>query len=135
MVVVASKGCTVNLARQSRLFLLMGFLQWILDWLITVGLSRVGIPLEVANICGRVSGALFGFWLNGTITFPSERLLGRRQLLRFLIVWIVLTGISTWAVGHVGRTISLEIAWLAKPLVEAALAVASFFLSRHWIFR
>lgn len=125
----------MTLARQGRLFLLMGFLQWILDWLVTVGLSRAGMPLEIANICGRVAGALFGFWLNGTITFSGERPLGHRQLLRFLMAWIVFTCISTWAVGHIGRTASLEVAWLAKPLVEAALAVASFFVSRHWIYR
>ncbi|MGX5729140.1 GtrA family protein [Pseudoxanthomonas beigongshangi] len=125
----------MTLARQSRLFLLMGFLQWILDWLVTVGLSRAGMSLELANVCGRVAGALFGFWLNGTITFSAERPLGRRQLLRFLLTWIALTCISTWAVGQIGRTASLEIAWLAKPLVEGALAIVSFFISRHWIYR
>lgn len=125
----------VTLARQSRLFLVMGFLQWILDCLVTVGLSRAGLSLEIANVCGRIAGALFGFWLNGTITFSAERPLGRQQLLRFLIVWVALTCISTWAVGQVGRTASLEVAWLVKPLVEAALAVVSFFVSRHWIYR
>lgn len=135
MVDASGGSLAVTLARQGRLFLLMGFLQWILDWLVTVGLSRAGMSLEAANVCGRICGALFGFWLNGTITFSGDRPLGRRQLLRFLFAWIALTGISTLAVGHIGRATRLEIAWLAKPLVEAALAVVSFFVSRHWIYR
>lgn len=125
----------MTLARQSRLFLLMGFLQWILDWLVTVGLSHAGLSLEIANVCGRLAGAMFGFWLNGTFTFSSSQTLGRQQLLRFAIVWAVLTLISTWLVGSVGRSVGLEAAWLVKPLVEAALAVISFFISRHWVYR
>lgn len=135
MVDAPARDPAMTLARQTRLFLLMGFLQWILDWLVTVGLSHAGVTLEIANVCGRIAGALFGFWLNGTITFSAERPLGRRHLLRFLIVWVALTFVSTWAVGHVGRTIGLEMAWLAKPVVEATLAVASFFISRYWIYR
>ena len=125
----------MTLARQSWLFLLMGFLQWVLDWLVTVGLSHAGLSLELANVCGRVTGALLGFWLNGTITFSSQQRLGRRQLLRFALAWVALTLVSTWAVGQVGHRVGLEAAWLAKPLVEAALAVVSFFISRHWIYR
>ncbi|MNM84089.1 GtrA-like protein [compost metagenome] len=125
----------MTLVRQSWLFLLMGFLQWILDWLVTVGLSHAGMSLEISNVCGRLAGAMFGFWLNGTFTFSSSQPLGRRQLLRFAIAWVVLTVVSTWVVGQVGRSVGLEAAWLAKPLVEAALAVVSFFISRHWIYR
>ncbi|HVK51734.1 MAG TPA: GtrA family protein [Pseudoxanthomonas sp.] len=125
----------MTLARQSRLFLLVGVLQWILDWLVTVGLSSAGVSLEIANVCGRVTGALLGFWLNGIFTFPGDQRLGHRQLLRFLLVWIVLTLMSTWAMSSIARNLSLEIAWLAKPVVEAVLAVGSFFISRHWIYR
>ncbi|WP_269789999.1 GtrA family protein [Stenotrophomonas sp. Iso1] len=125
----------MTLARQSWLFLLMGFLQWILDWLVTVGLSHAGMSLEIANVCGRLIGAMFGFWLNGTFTFSSSRPLGRQQLLRFALAWAALTVISTWGVGYVGRSVGLEAAWLAKPLIEAVLAVISFFISRHWIYR
>lgn len=125
----------MTLTRQGWLFLLMGFLQWMLDWLVTVGLSHAGMPLEIANVCGRIVGAMLGFWLNGSVTFASDTGLGRRQLYRFVIAWIGLTVISTWAVGQIGHSVGLEAAWLAKPLVEAALAVVSFFISRHWIYR
>jgi hypothetical protein len=35
----------------------------------------------------------------------------------------------------VGHSAGLQYAWLAKPVVEAVLAVASFFISRYWIYR
>jgi len=28
----------------------------------------------------------------------------------------------------------LRVAWVAKPVVEAILAVVSFFISRHWVY-
>jgi putative flippase GtrA len=131
-----AKRAVTSIARQGRAFLLMGFLQWIVDWLVTVLLSQGGVHLEAANIAGRVCGAMLGFWLNGRITFASQNLaLGRKQLLRFLLVWLILTLISTVSIGAVGRHASLQWAWLAKPVIEAVLAVASFFISRHWIYR
>lgn len=126
----------MSLARQGKLFLLMGFLQWIADWLVTVALSYAGLPLELANLCGRVVGALLGFGLNGKITFATEgHKLGRAHFLRFIVFWLVLTFVSTWAVGGIGRHFGLQAAWLAKPLIEILLAVVSFFVSRQWIYR
>lgn len=126
----------MSITKQGRIFLLMGFLQWIVDWLVTVLLSQGGVHLEAANIAGRICGAMLGFWLNGRITFASQHVeLGRKQLLRFLLTWLMLTLISTVAVGAVGRQASLHLAWLAKPVIEASLAVFSFFISRHWIYR
>lgn len=126
----------MSIARQGRAFLLMGFVQWIVDWMVTVLLSQSGMHLEIANIIGRVCGAMLGFWLNGRITFANPDVaLGRQQLWRFLLAWLALTLISTVAIGAVGRTATLQAAWLAKPVIEALLAVVSFFISRHWIYR
>jgi hypothetical protein len=35
----------------------------------------------------------------------------------------------------VAAALGLQLAWLAKPLVEGALAVLSFFLLRHVVYR
>jgi putative flippase GtrA len=132
----AEESGAMSIAKQGRAFLLMGFLQWIVDWVVTVLLSQGGIQLETANIVGRVCGAMLGFWLNGRITFANPHVtLGRKQLLRFLLAWLALTLISTVAISAVGRHATLQAAWLAKPVIEAVLAVASFFISRHWIYR
>ena len=114
----------------------MGGVQLVLDSAVTIGLSRAGVALGVANIIGRVCGAMLGFWLNGRFTFgrPGSRL-GRDALARFLLAWLLLTGVSTLALAAVESGLSLRAAWIAKPVVEAALAAVSFFISRHWVYR
>lgn len=126
----------MSLGRQGRDYLVVGGVQWLLDWGVMVALSHLGLAIEPANIAGRVSGALLGFWLNGRITFAGEHpRLGGTQLRRFLTMWVCTTAVSTWAMGRVDMMFGLHGAWLAKPAIEVALAVVGFVLSRHWIYR
>lgn len=125
------------LARQGGSFLIVGLLQLLLDWLVFVGLTALGMPAAPGNIAGRVAGALLGFWLNGRVTFAQggQARLGWARLGRFLAVWIPLTVLSTLAVSAISRVLGLELAWLGKPLVEGVLAVVAFFLWRHVVYR
>jgi putative flippase GtrA len=126
----------MSITRQGRHYLLIGGVQWLVDWGVMVLISHLGVMVEVANVCGRISGALLGFWLNGKITFANEETnLGRRQLQRFLLMWLCNTAISTWTMGQIDATFGLQWAWLAKPAVELALGVVGFLLSRHWIYK
>ena len=50
----------MSLTRQSRHYLLIGGVQWLVDWGVMVALSHSGMPFEPANIMGRVSGAALG---------------------------------------------------------------------------
>lgn len=126
----------MSLTRQSRHYLLIGGVQWLVDWGVMVGLSHLGMPVEPANIAGRVSGALLGYWLNGRITFSTdEHELSRRALQRFILMWICTTAVSTWAMGSIDDWFGLKWAWLAKPGVELVLGVVGFVLSRHWVYR
>lgn len=126
----------MSLLRQSRSYLVVGGLQWLLDWAVMVALSHAGVPVRHANVAGRVCGAVLGFWANGRFTFGGkDSLLGRVQLRRFLLMWVGTTFVSTVAVGYVDDVFGLRWAWLAKPLVEVALAAVGFFLSRHWVYR
>lgn len=101
-----------------------------------VALSHLGIAVRPANVAGRVCGALLGFWLNGKFTFNGEGMaVGGVQLRRFVLMWLCTTLASTWAIGRVDDHLGLSWAWLAKPLVEAALAAVGFVLSRYWIYR
>lgn len=126
----------MSLLRQSRSYLVIGGLQWLLDWAVMVALSHVGMPVRQANVAGRVCGALLGYWMNGKITFAGEdTAVGRVQLQRFALMWIGTTIVSTWAIGQVDDVLGLRWAWLAKPLVELALAAVGFILSRHWVYR
>lgn len=126
----------MSLSRQGRHYLAIGIVQWLLDWGVMVGLSHAGLPVEPANIAGRISGAVLGFWLNGRITFAGEdTTVGRRQLGRFLMMWVLTTLLSTWALGAIDDAVGLRWAWLAKPAVELGLGALGFVLSRHWVYR
>lgn len=126
----------MSLTRQSSSYLVIGGLQWLLDWAVMVALSHAGLPVRQANVVGRVCGALLGYWMNGKITFAGEdTALGRVQLQRFILMWVCTTVVSTWAIGQIDDVLGLRWAWLAKPIVEASLAVVGFVLSRHWIYK
>ena len=126
----------MTLQRQAPRYLIVGTIQWLLDWGVMVLLSHFGLRIGLANIAGRVTGAMLGFWLNGKVTFTGdEHVLGRRQLLRFVVMWLALTLLSTVAIELIDDVLGRKWAWLAKPLVEACLGVLGFLGSRHWVYR
>lgn len=126
----------MTLLRQGRHFVLIGIAQWLLDWCTMVALSRIGAAVALANIAGRICGALLGFWLNGSITFARDGAApGWPQLGRYSLLWSVNATISTIAVSAVDASQGLHGAWFAKPLIDALLAIGSFVASRHWVYR
>lgn len=132
----AAQPDPASLPRHAGGYLLVGGIQWLLDWAVMVLLSHLWLPVAWANICGRISGAVLGYWLNGRYTFAAEdTTVGRRQFLRFLLMWLATTAVSTWAVTRIDDYLGLKWAWLAKPLVEVALGLVGFFLSRHWVYK
>ena len=126
----------MSLSRQSRAYLTIGVVQWLLDWAVVVALSHAGLSIEASNVFGRVAGASLGFWMNGRFTFNGEdTTIGGTQFTRFSVMWIATTIISTWALGAIENGVGLHWAWLAKPAVEFVLGVFGFVLSRHWVYR
>ncbi|MGY1426447.1 GtrA family protein [Lysobacter sp. A289] len=126
----------MSLSREGKHYLMIGIVQWLLDWAVMVALSHFGMPVEPANVAGRISGALLGFWLNGRITFAGDHTtVGKRQFFRFLLMWLLTTAISTWSIGAINQLAGLKWAWLAKPGVEVVLGGVGFLLSRHWVYR
>jgi putative flippase GtrA len=126
----------MSLTRQGRHYLAIGVLQYLVDWGVMVLLSHAGMLVEPANIAGRVSGALLGYWLNGRITFAGDdTALGRVQFARFVLMWLTTTAISTFAIGAIDDQLGLKWAWLAKPAVEVTLGIIGFVVSRHWVYK
>jgi putative flippase GtrA len=126
------------LSRQMLLFVLAGVAQVALDWAVFVALTHAGLVVAIGNIIGRTCGACLGYWLNGRFTFtgPDGRpRLGPVQLRRFIIAWLSLTGLSTLLVWSIADRVSLEMAWLAKPGVEALTAAIGFVVWRQWVYR
>jgi len=126
----------MSLTRQGSHYLLFGGLQWLLDWGVTVLASHLGLPIEPANVCGRISGAMLGFWLNGKITFAAaDTRVGGAQLRRFVLLWLCTTTLSTLAMGGIDDVFGLQWAWLAKPGIELLLGLVGFLVSRHWVYK
>lgn len=126
----------MSLLRQGRFFVLIGVLQWLVDWGLMVVLSHLGVSVALANVVGRISGAALGFWLNGSVTFASDgRGPGWRQLGRYALLWCATTTLSTGGVSLIDAHFGLRDAWLAKPLVDGVLSIGSFLASRHWVYR
>jgi|SRR5690242_1040817 len=126
----------MNIARQGLSFLVVGCVLVLVDWTVFVVLSALGLPTGWSNIAGRVAGALVGFGANGGVTFKQSGVpkYGVRRFGRFLVLWVVLTLVSTLLVSALADQLSLRVAWVAKPVVDAILAVVSFFISRHWVY-
>ena len=127
----------MTLFRQGGAYLVIGLLQLLLDWLVFVATTAVGVPVAPANVIGRLAGMLLGFWLNGRYTFANagHKRLGWSRFARFFGVWTLMTLASTLLVAAAHHALGLQYAWLAKPLVEAALAAVSFLLMRYVVYR
>lgn len=125
------------LIRQGFWFVLIGGLQVLADWAAFVALTAAGLDVVTSNVAARAAGASLGFWLNGKITFAQggEQRLGGHRFARYLLAWVAFTLLSTWLIASVASQFSLQYAWLAKPVVEGALALLSFLTARYWIYR
>lgn len=127
----------MTLVRQGSSYIIIGLVQLLLDWLVFVGSTALGLPVAPANVVGRLAGMLLGFWLNGRYTFAAagQQRLGWKRFARFLLLWMLLTAASTLLVTAADHALGLQYAWLAKPLVEGGLALVSFMLLRHVVYR
>ncbi len=126
--------------RQPVLFVIAGGLQYLFDTLLYGLLIAGGMPGTLSNILSRGSAALLGFGFNRYITFAHtneswSRLSG--SLLRFAALWLAMTIASSLlllaAQALLGGGVAEKVIY--KMVIEAFLAVSSFFVSRNWVFR
>lgn len=123
------------LGRQILSYGIVGICQIGIDWPIFICLSQLGVTPSIANVIGRICGALAGFWLNGRWTFSRHASqLGLRHLLRYAALWSIMTMISTTIVLLVDHSHGLQWAWVVKPFADAALAATGFVISKYWIY-
>jgi putative flippase GtrA len=129
-------GAFRGLLRQALAYGLAGGLALLLDWATFVVLTWSGMPTIPANLLARLCGALLAYVLNGALTFrdATGSKLGWRRFGRYACTWCMMTLASTLAIQAIEQGAGLQWAWLAKPLVEAALAAITFVVYRHWIY-
>jgi putative flippase GtrA len=87
----------MTLLRQGGSYLVIGLLQLLLDGAVFIAVTALGMPVLPGNLVGRACGMLLGFWLNGRYTFASggTQRLGWARFSRFIVLWAVLTALST----------------------------------------
>lgn len=119
--------------RQVSSFITIGLAQLLVEWFAFVVLTYAGLDIVVANLVSRGAAAIFGFYMNGRITFRAH--VDRNALLRFAAVWLLLSGCDTGFVYLIGHTLGLPMAQLTKPVVDGAIAVMSFVLAKKWVYR
>lgn len=126
----------MSLRRQLASFTGIGVIQWLIDSAMMMALSHIGLAVAWAVVAGRISGALAGYLLNGRYTFAaSHPSLSKRSLQRFVLFWLATTALSAFLLAQLADHASLQVAWLAKPLLDGALAAAGFLAGRYWIYR
>lgn len=121
--------------RQGVLFILVGLMQVVIDLLVFVLLTALGLEIGVANVVARLSGAALGYALNGMLTFSGDagRVISVGSGIRFLAAWVSMTAVGTLSLIGL-NTLQIAAPWLMKLLVEANLAVVSFIVMRTWVY-
>lgn len=130
------------MTRQFLLFLFVGLLQYGIDAFLFAVLFYFGAPVAIANVLARACGAVAGFQLNGMFTFRTQRGeqgWGLAHGLRFVLLWLGMTAASTVLMlisEHLVESHDLSDGYIvgAKLLIEGALALASFALSKWWVY-
>ena len=118
-------------------FLLVGGLLLGLDATIYATATLAGVANELANPMSRGLAAAAGYFAHRQLTFVAAAALQHTpaQVIRYGLVWVTLTLISTQTLAAVTAEGSATAAIFAKPLVEAVLAAISFLLLKRWVYR
>lgn len=122
---------------QGTRFILVGVAQLVIDSTLFIVLTAAGMSPAFANPISRCTVVIAGFWMHGRYTFAESGVpkLGPGYMARFFPAWIGLTIIGTLVLAGIKIHAGLHATWIAKPFVDALLAVISFFTLRRWVFR
>lgn len=124
--------------KQFFIFVIVGGIQYFLDSL-AFSLLIFVLSTEVSNVLSRMVGAASGYILNGVYTFKKEGkpTFNISGLFRFVLLWLLMTLVSTLSIGIIISGLSGEWLYLvmAKLVVEAFLVVFSFTLQKFFVYR
>jgi len=115
-------------------FVAVGALVFLLEIALFFVLVQFSVPPFVANVVSRGSIVFIAFWLQGRYTFQTSNL-DRAALMRYWLLWVVLTTLSTWSVNTIANLPHEYALMIGKPLTEMVAAMISFLVARRWVFR
>jgi len=127
------------MTKQFFIFIIVGGIQYLLD-AASFSLLILFFSTETSNILSRMIGALAGYGLNGMITFKhsSKSQIHANSLLRFILVWCLMTLISTLAIRELIAAFCND-SWICavaiKLLVEMVLVILSFTLQKLFVYK
>jgi putative flippase GtrA len=117
-------------ARQPARFLVVGFFNTALSYLIYVVFVSVGTPFWAANFFSLICGIGIAFFTQGSLVFGNR---DWRRFGRFLLTWLMIYVSQTLLIGWlISRDLSASIAGL---LVLPGTAAASYVVQKYFVFR
>jgi len=124
-------------ASQGLRFVLVGAALLALDATVFMLATFAGLSVALANPLSRALAAAAGYYAHRRLTFgaASGASSGAAERLRYVLVWLALTLISTQTLAAIAAHHTAAAVLVAKPLVEAVLALISFSLLKLWVYR
>jgi putative flippase GtrA len=116
-------------ARRFVLFLFVGGLNTLVNYLFFVALVSVGLGQTLGVIAATALGILFNFFSTGRIVFRSEKI---SLLPRFIGVYLVQCALNILLLrAAVGMGVHLLV---AEAIILFVLAIGTFFAMRRFVF-
>lgn len=122
---------------QALRFLCVGVSLLALDTGLYAAATLAGLPIALANPLSRAIAAIAGYFAHRHLTFAarSRDAVEPAERLRYVLVWVALTLISTQTLAAIASHADSVTTMVAKPFVEAVLALISFSLLKLWVYR
>ncbi|KGE19447.1 GtrA family protein [Paenibacillus wynnii] len=116
----------------------VGVLNTLVDFAIFTLLHSIGMVYGVAQVISYSAGTANSFILNKKVTFRDRERsstdgFDRKQLLRFILLNLVVLGISLLLMNLLTDKFGVQVL-MAKVMVTFVTVVINFFGSRKWVF-
>ena len=119
LIVYGVVGC-INTAADYLIFSLLYYL--------------VGVPVELSQTAGFLTGTVVSYLLNSNITFKEGKGRTRAQFIQHICVDVLLTASTSWFMGWAEKHIPIPVLFV-KIGVTIAVALIHYTIYKYVIFR
>ena len=129
---IAIKILKQNISTQFARFLVTGAINTAVGFGIIFLLMFLGITPQISNICGYAVGLTVSFTLNRNWVFEASNVSIKRQIINFLLIFIVAFGINFLAL-NIFLAASIN-AYIAQILAAVCYTSVFYVLSKRVVF-